>query len=88
MSTPQGHTILLSQFFKLGHNTVSDTRGTFITRHQLSARANAVDKMKGIEQVIKNENITELHAYILHRGSPSSLSPNPAVKGKRIQSQR
>jgi hypothetical protein len=54
----------------------------------LSARANAVDKMKGIEQVIKNENITELHAYILHRGSPSSLSPNPAVKGKRIQSQR
>jgi hypothetical protein len=91
MSTPQGHTILLSQFFKLGHNTVSDTRGTFITRHQLSARANAVDKMKGIEHVIKNEkknNITELHAYILHRGSPSFLSPNPAVKGKRIQSQR
>jgi hypothetical protein len=44
MSTPQGHTILLSQFFKLSHNTVSDTRGTFITRHQLSARANAVDK--------------------------------------------
>jgi len=33
-STPQGHTILLSKFFKLSHNAVSDTRGTFITRNQ------------------------------------------------------
>ena len=46
LSIPQGHTILLSQFFKLSHNTVRDTWGTFITRHQnLLPKAYAVNKM-------------------------------------------
>jgi hypothetical protein len=46
-STPQGHTILLPQLFKLSHNTVRDTWGTFITRHQ------SWKDIKGVSQFTK-----------------------------------
>jgi hypothetical protein len=89
LSTPQGHAILLSKLFKLSHNTISDTRSAFITRHQnLLPKAYEVNNMlKGyegsrIDQVTREmmgSKVTELHAYILHKGSPSFLSPNPAA---------